>query len=160
MGSRAVVPAHQALSGDGTLAGTSELNAEFPVFTRRIFCGPSRKTEFQIEGAHAFVLNKQTAPGSGSLKERHWGRRFRRIDSDGACGVGEIAAARIVAIQANMSAQGITLEYVHAEGQSQRLHPRRAHLAKSTIKRAGVPPLFRIGAEVDAEVCSKHDAGR
>jgi hypothetical protein len=65
-----------------------------------------------------------------------------------------------VAIQANMSAQGITFEYVHAECQPQRFHPRRAHSAKSTIKRAGVPPLFRIGAEVDAEVCSKHDVGR
>jgi hypothetical protein len=56
----------------------------------------------------------------------------------------------------NMSAQGITFEYVHAECQPQRFHPRRAHSAKSTIKRAGVPPLFRIGAEV----CSKHDVGR
>jgi hypothetical protein len=141
-------------------ASTSELNAEFPVFTRRIFRGSSRKTKFQIEGTRAFILNKQTAPGSGSLKERHWGRRFRRIDSYGVCSISKIAAAKIAAIQANTSVQGITFEYVHAEGQSQRFHPRRAHLAKSTIKRAGVPPLFRVGAEFDAEVCSKHDVGR
>lgn len=97
MGSRAVVLAHQALSGDCTLASTSELNAEFPVFTRWLFCGLPRKAEFQIEGTHAFVLNKQTAPGSRPPMQRHWSWLFW-IDNDRVRRTREIAAIRIVTI--------------------------------------------------------------
>ena len=35
-----------------------------------------------------------------------------------------------------------------------------AYLAKSTIKRAGVPTAVRIGAEVDTETCSKREVGQ
>ena len=152
-GSHAVAPTHQALREDvheRTKCRTVRL-------TVRLLCGPSWQMKFQIESTHAFVLNKQTTPGPGPLEERYSGRWLEWIDSYGAAGIGEIAAAGIATIQANMSEHGITAEYIHAECQ-----PQRFHLAEHTRpnRQSSEPASRRIGAEVDAEVCSKHVVGR
>jgi hypothetical protein len=118
------------------------------------------KLESEIQSAHAFVLNKQAALGPSAFEEWHSRQRFAWINDYLVCGVGEIAAAKVATIQADMSLLRLAAKYVYADSQAQRFHLHIAYLSKQTRKRTGVLTGVGLGAKVDAIVGSKYGAAR
>jgi hypothetical protein len=78
----------------------------------------SMKVESNVQSARAFVLNKQAALGSSPFKEGHTRQRFAWINDYLIRGVGEIAAAKVATIQADISPLRIAPKQIYADSQA------------------------------------------
>jgi hypothetical protein len=120
----------------------------------------SKKMESQMKGAHPFVLDKQSASGSGPLEEGHPRSRLAWIDGYRVGSTVKVAATDVAPIHVCMSRVGMAAEYNQADSQPQRFQLAAAHLVKHTRKRAGIMTGIGLGTEVDAVVSSEYGVDR
>jgi len=98
------------------------------------------------KSAGAFIPNKQTAPRSGSSKERDPRRRLGGVDVYRAARVGEIATTRIVTIQGDVSKSGFLAGDINARFQPQCRQRYCTEFVEDTSEHTGILASAGLGA--------------